>query len=365
MSMPETARSSRTQKLQPSGIGSSVEYPTRHGPHFALRPATMHPLRFEPIIKRLIWGGNRLGTVLRKPIGEGSQYAESWELSDHRTDVSVVADGPLAGMSLRDLVRYRTEELLGDSLSHLRQFPLLVKYIDAEQVLSVQVHPDDERGRRLANDNGKTETWVVIAAEPGSVIYAGLKPGVTREAFAAAIEAGEVEPLLHKIPATPGDCILIPAGIVHAIGAGVMLAEIQQMSDATFRVFDWNRLGVDGKPRPLHIAQALESIDFEAGPVEPIAPVATSLADGSGTVEILSRTEYFALERFHLQGPTEIGRTDRFTIVLAIDGDVRVEVDGASRIVPFGETALLPASIGPCRIAPAGGRATVVTCIVP
>jgi mannose-6-phosphate isomerase len=186
--------------------------------------APLYPLSFEPILKRLIWGGRRLETVLGKRLGDGSDYAESWEVSDHGEDVSKVADGPLAGATLRQLLRERPTELLGSALATHRQFPLLVKFIDAHQVLSVQVHPDDERGHSLAGDNGKTETWVVIHAEPGSVIYAGLNPGVTRADFAHAIETGTVEPLLHRFPARPGDCIFIPAGTVHAIGAGVMLA---------------------------------------------------------------------------------------------------------------------------------------------
>ena len=142
---------------------------------------SLHPLRFEPIFKRLIWGGRRLATVLGKPIGEGSEYAESWEISDHRDDVSRVAEGPLAGSTLRDLIRRHGEDLFGPAVGPREQFPLLVKFIDAQQDLSVQVHPDDDRGRRLANDNGKTETWVIVHAEPGSKIYAGLKPGTTRD----------------------------------------------------------------------------------------------------------------------------------------------------------------------------------------
>ena len=220
-------------------------------------------------MRRLIWGGRRLGTVLHKPIGDESDYAESWELSDYHDQVSVVEEGSLAGATLRDLVRSRGDELLGQALGPRDQFPLLVKFIDAHQDLSVQVHPDDETGRRLANDNGKTETWVILDTEPGSLIYAGLKQGVGRDEFAAAIAAGKVEHLLHSFEPRPGDCILIEAGTVHAIGAGVLLAEIQEMSDATFRIYDWGRMGPDGKPRQLHFARG-DGIDrFRPRPGRP------------------------------------------------------------------------------------------------
>lgn len=322
----------------------------------------LYPLRFEPILKELIWGGRRLGTVLNKPLGAGSRYAESWEVSDHRDDVSRVADGPLAGTSLRDLIRDRGEELLGEGVGPREQFPLLVKYIDAHQVLSVQVHPDDERGKRLANDNGKTETWVVLHSEPGSVIYAGLRDGVTRRDFARALEAGEVEPLLHRFDARPGDCILIPAGTVHAIGAGVLLAEIQQMSDATFRVHDWGRVGPDGQPRTLHPAEALESTDFEAGPVSPIAARPERIA--GGTRERLARSPFFALERLRLDGPAPVGDGRRFTILLGLSGTADVVHEGGTTPLGFGETLLLPASLRVCRVAPRG-EAEVLTCVVP
>ena len=181
---------------------------------------SLHPLRFEPIFKRLVWGGRKLATVLGKPIGEGSEYAESWEISDHRGDVSRVLDGPLAGSTLRELIASHGEGLFGPAVGAREQFPLLVKFIDARQDLSVQVHPDDDLGRRLANDNGKTETWVIVHADPGSKIYAGLKPGTTREAMARRDRPATVETLLHSFEARAGDCILIPAGTVHAIGAG-------------------------------------------------------------------------------------------------------------------------------------------------
>jgi mannose-6-phosphate isomerase len=323
---------------------------------------SLHPLRFEPIFKRLIWGGRRLATVLRKPIGEGSEYAESWEISDHRADVSRVADGPFAGSTLRDLVRLHGEDLFGPALGSREQFPLLVKFIDAQQDLSVQVHPDDARGRRLANDNGKTETWVIVHAEPGSKIYAGLRPGTTRQDMARAIEAGTVESLLHSFPARKGDCILIPAGTVHAIGAGVVLAEFQQMSDATFRLYDWDRVGHDGKPRQLHVAESLESIDFESGPIFPTEPTAEPTP--GGTVERLSRSDYFCLDRLTLTGSTAVGEPDRFTILLGIDGEVEVCSGEVTVTLGLGQTLLLPASIGACEVTPRG-VATLLTCVVP
>jgi len=324
---------------------------------------SLYPLRFEPILRRLIWGGRRLGTVLHKPIGEGNDFAESWELADYRDAVSVVSEGELAGTTLRDLVHQRGREVLGPGLSGRDEFPLLVKFIDAREVLSVQVHPDDEKGKLLAGDNGKTETWVVVDAEPESLIYAGLRPGVTREQFGAAIENGQVEPLLHRFPARPGDCIMIEAGTVHAIGAGVLLAEIQQMSDATFRVFDWGRVGADGRPRELHIREAMESTDFARGPVNPLIPARQPAGEGNSR-EGLSRCPYFALERWTISRPAVLGSTDRFTILMGMKGSAEVRHEGQGARLAFGQTLLLPAAVGPCEIVP-DGEAVVLTCVLP
>jgi mannose-6-phosphate isomerase len=323
------------------------------------------PLRFEPILKRLIWGGRRLGALLHKPIGPESDYAESWEISDHRHGQSVVLGGPMAGSTLHDLVRTRGPELLGTGIAPRDQFPLLLKFIDARQVLSVQVHPDDEQGRRLADDNGKNESWVVIDAEPGSLIYAGLRDGVTRPQFAEALEAGRVEDLLHAFEPRPGDCIHIPAGTVHAIGAGVLLAEVQQMSDATFRVYDWGRVGPDGTPRPLHIAEALEVTAFSGGPVGPVRPQPDPI-DG-GVLEHLVRCPYFALDRLRLSGSASIGAADRsrFTALVGLGGTASVRFDGRSYPIGLGQTLLLPASIGACPIESEGGEAVVLSCTLP
>jgi len=322
----------------------------------------LYPLRFRPILRRLIWGGTRLGTVLHKPIGDATDYAESWELSDYHDAVSIVEEGPLAGTTLRELVKNRGPELLGSASGPCVQFPLLVKFIDANQVLSVQVHPDQETGRRLAGDNGKTETWVILAAEPRSLIYSGLKSGVGPDEFVKAIQTRSVEGLLHSFEPTPGDCILIEAGTVHAIGAGVLLAEIQQMSDATFRVYDWGRVQPDGTPRALHVPQAMESINFDRGPVDPIKPQVDRLA--CGTRERLSRSDYFALERLAIRGPTTVDRSDRFTILMGLEGGCSVVCGGESVRLDFGQTLLLPATIGQCELVP-DGDAVILSCVVP
>jgi mannose-6-phosphate isomerase len=299
---------------------------------------------------------------LHKSIGEGSDYAESWELSDYHDAVSILEEGPLAGTTLRDLVKHRGIELLGGAVGPCEQFPLLVKFIDANEVLSVQVHPDQETGRRLAGDNGKTETWVILVAEPGSLIYSGLKPGVGPDEFAQAIRSESVEALLHSFEPEPGDCILIEAGTVHAIGAGVLLAEIQQMSDATFRVYDWGRLQPDGTPRALHVPQAMESIQFERGPVDPIKPEVEPIA--CGTRERLARSAYFALERLSIKGPASVGRSDRFTILMGLEGRCDVWCRGESVRLDFGQTLLLPAIVGECEAVP-HGNAVVLSCVVP
>ncbi len=224
------------------------------------------------------------------------------------------------------------------------------------------LHPDDELGRRLANDNGKTEAWVVIHSEPGSLIYAGLREGVTRRDFADALGSGDVEPLLHRFEAVPGDCIMIPAGTVHAIGAGVVLAEIQQMSDATFRVHDWGRLGADGKPRTLHLDKAIESTNFAAGPVEPLLPSPEPIP--CGTRERLASCPYFRLERLRLNGPATVGDPERFTILLGLGGEADVRYRDTITPLAFGQTLLLPAAIGSCEVVPRG-ESVVLTCVVP
>ncbi len=310
----------------------------------------LYPLRFRPLLRRYIWGGRKLESCLGKKLGPGDDYAESWEICDRGPDQSVVASGPLAGTTLGQLVAERGEELLGRHHPQTR-FPLLLKFLDAARTLSVQVHPDDARAAQLdPPDLGKTEAWVVLAAEPDSTIYAGLRSGVDRHGLAAAIRQGNCQEVLHQFHPAPGDCVFLPAGTVHALGKGLLVAEIQQASDTTYRLFDWNRTGPDGKPRPLHIEQGLEVIDDGRGPVEPQRPRPT----GRRGVSRLVECDKFLLDRWQYDSPRTAGGDRRCHILCVLEGALQVEGDPADALLPRGGTVLLPARIGPVELIPQG-----------
>jgi len=304
----------------------------------------LYPLTFRPVFKRYLWGGRRLGTLLGKPIGPEDDYAESWEVADHPHGQSVVASGPLAGKTLHELVVQRPDELLG-RCSPLPRFPLMFKFLDCQRDLSVQVHPDDAAAARLdPPDLGKTEAWVILHADPGSRVWAGLKAGIDRAALAEAVRRGRTADCLHWFEPRPGDCIFIPAGTVHALGAGLVVAEIQQASDTTFRLYDWDRVGPDGKPRPLHVAEALAVIDDRRGPVDPVLPQPTDRPQ----VERLVACDKFVLDRWRLKGAAVVGGDDRFHILSVLDGAARLE--GLEGPLRRGQTVLLPACLGPCAL---------------
>ncbi|NOY41155.1 MAG: class I mannose-6-phosphate isomerase [Planctomycetes bacterium] len=297
-----------------------------------------YPLRFQPLFRRYLWGGRRLATVLGKSIGVGDDYAESWEVVDHGQDQSVVLSGPAAGKTLREIVSGHAVELLGQHADET-QFPLLFKFLDCNRALSVQVHPNDEQGAKLVPpDLGKTEAWIVLAADPGSKVYAGLKPDVTREALRSALEAGTCDACLHEFEPQVGDCIFIEAGTVHALGAGLLIAEIQQASDTTFRLFDWNRVGADGNPRQLHVDESLATIDFSRGPVVPQQPISTGRAGRQRLVDC----DKFVLDRCHGNAAQTFGGDDRFHLLAILEG--AVEIAGEKFVA--GETCLLPAAAG-------------------
>jgi len=222
----------------------------------------VYPFKFKPIFKKRIWGGQKLREVFGKDTPAGEKIGESWELADLPEDKSVIENGRFAGRTLSSVIEKYPVQITGTEGFKL-PFPLLVKFLDAEDKLSVQVHPDAETCRRMGQGQPKTECWYIISAQPGSVIYKGLKKGVSKEQFASAIENGTVAELLQEIPVEAGQCHFLPAGTAHSIGAGLLIAEIQTPSDTTYRVFDWNRVDERGKPRQLHIEQALESIHFD------------------------------------------------------------------------------------------------------
>lgn len=302
----------------------------------------LYPFRFEPVLKRYLWGGRRLESVLGKRLPPGEDYAESWEIADHAAGQSVVAAGALKGATLQELVAHHGPRLLGKHAPQVR-FPLLFKLLDAQKVLSVQVHPTDAAAALLTPpDLGKTEAWVVLHAEPGSRVYAGLKPGCDRAALETAVANGTSDACLHSFEPQAGDCLFIPAGVVHALGAGLVIAEIQQASDTTFRLFDWNRVGADGLPRPLHIEQSLQATDFAIGPVNPQRPQVTK--HPSGQREVLVTCDKFVLERWQLSGPQQLGGDGRCYLICVIDGHISVAGDPHEQPLQRGQTMLLPAS---------------------
>lgn len=297
-----------------------------------------HILRFRPILKRLIWGGRRLGDMLGKPIGNETDYAESWEIVDHGADQSIVAEGLHEGLSLSDLVTTHRSWLLGPDSGH-NQFPLLLKFLDCSRVLSVQVHPNDAYGRTLSvPDRGKTEAWYVLHAEPESVIYAGLKAHVTRQDFEEAVKEDRVESVLHRFQTRVGDCVFIPAGTVHALGGGLVIAEIQQSSDTTFRIHDWNRLDASGKPRPLHLEQAMEVINFSDGPVDPIR----NSTEASGWQSLVECDKFTMKALNHHEAV--LGGDGRCHIVTVAQGIVTLKSEIQQLKLAIGETALVPAA---------------------
>jgi len=302
-------------------------------------------LRFRETFFERIWGGDRLRRHYGKSVPAGGPFGESWLIADHPQCESVVEGGPLAGATLRDIMREAPSALLGDvrPTPDLR-FPLLLKLIDAAEVLSVQVHPDDVAAVRLGEpDVGKTEMWYVVRAEAGAELICGLLPGTTRADFEAAIAAGTTDQLLKRFPAPEGTSVFVPAGTVHAICGGLLLAEIQQNSDITYRIFDWNRTDAQGKSRELHIDKSLEVMDFSGSHPGPATPRPTDTG-----IEELASCAYFTAERFQADasfGGSTHGKA--FHILLAYECPLTIGASGETMELAPGEAALIPASAGP------------------
>lgn len=297
-----------------------------------------YPLLTQPVFQDYIWGGRRLGTELGKAIPANGEWAESWEIVDHPQQQSVIVGGAADGMKLTDLATQHSQWLFGER--KLTSVPLLLKYLDCQRVLSVQVHPEDAYAQKMTPpDLGKTEAWYIVSADPGALLYAGLKAGTTKADLAIALEKGAVDACLHTIEPKAGDCVFIPAGTVHALGAGLLVAEIQQASNTTFRLFDWNRLGHDGQPRPLHIEQSMEVIDFASGP-RPIQEP-KSVSDGRDN---LVRCDKFVLDR--ITAPGNLGNAGEMHFVTVPHGSAMLRWGTSeSQSLKTGQSAILPAAL--------------------
>lgn len=273
----------------------------------------MEAIRFTPLYKTRVWGGRGLEQTYGRTLPDDAPYGESWEIVDRPDDQSVVAEGPLAGRTLHELWTSRREEIFGAGLPDAERFPLLVKVLDARDDLSIQVHPPAEIAPALGGEP-KTEMWYIADAEPGAKLYVGLKAGVTREEFETALGRGTAAESVHALEPWAGESIFIESGRLHAIGAGLLIHEIQQNSDTTYRVFDWNRVGLDGHPRDLHVEASLRSIDFNDYEPEMDAP-----RDG-----VLADCAHFRVEKFELRVGETFGNPDagRFAIYSVAEGRV-------------------------------------------
>lgn len=303
-------------------------------------------LTFEEGYFERIWGGTKLESVLGKTVPGAGPIGEAWLLADHPQHESVVAAGPHAGRTLRDLLEEDAASILGSnaSLTIHGRFPLLLKILDSAAPLSVQVHPDDDDAKRLNEpDVGKTEMWHVLEAEAGSELICGLDTSLTREDFQKAVDEGDVAAQLPRFPVSEGTSVFVPAGTVHAVGQGILLAEIQQNSDITYRVYDWDRLQDDGTPRQLHVERSLQAIHFgsrHGGAAKPLR-----CGKGASQRTVLAACKYFSAELVNLDGEhrRETGRTS-FHLLLGKSGTISVAAGASEAVAGPGEAVLVPGS---------------------
>ena len=311
------------------------------------------PLVFEPIFVPKLWGGRQLAELFDKPLPPDEPIGESWEVADLEAGQSVVARGPAAGQTLGELTHDWGEQLLGSVPPFEGRFPLLIKYLDAQQTLSVQVHPDEAYAQQHGGDvRVKNEAWYVLAAEPDGHIYRGFHPGVDEAALRAALAKGEVEPLLQRIPVRAGHCYYLPSGTIHALGAGVVVAEVQTPSNTTFRFFDWNRVDPStGKARALHIDEALACVRYDAAP--PAGEQQAHLATPWSAVTRLVRCPSFVLERVRITAGIDQELPYQAMVVwMVLEGKGEISYNGMNEPFPFGrgDCVVLPAGLQQARL---------------
>jgi mannose-6-phosphate isomerase len=301
----------------------------------------IYPLQFVPILKDRIWGGEKLKTVLNKPI-TSKNTGESWELSAVEGDVSVVSNGVLRGKSLMELITEMPNEILGTKVYSQfgKQFPLLFKYLDAHEDLSIQVHPNDELAKKRHNSFGKTEMWYVMQADPDARIIVGFKEDSNKEEYLKHLNDKTLVSILDEVKANAGDVFFLETGTVHAIGAGLVVAEIQQTSDVTYRLYDFDRTDAQGNKRELHIDLALDAINYKK--VETQKEYETKV----NTSNVVVDCPYFTTNLIPLESKVKISKSgETFTVYMCIDGDFKIEYEGFEGFYRKGDTVLVPAEI--------------------
>ncbi len=314
--------------------------------------ATLYPLKFTPILKEKIWGGNKIETILKHKISPLQNCGESWEISGIVDDESVVANGFLAENNLNELMEIYLTDLVGEKNyeKYGLGFPLLIKFIDAQDNLSVQVHPDDEFAQEKFGQNGKTEMWHVIQADKGAGLYVGFNQKITAQQYMDAVENGTLEDYLKFYPVKSGDTFMIPAGTVHAIGKGVLLAEIQQPSDITFRIYDWNRVDANGERRELHTEEAFEAIHSE----ENLGDFKVKYTPEKNKTVPLVQSPYFTtnLLEMDMQVEKSLINLDSFVIYMCLEGSAFLISNDFKERLETGEVVLVPAEIDHLTIIP-------------
>jgi mannose-6-phosphate isomerase len=324
----------------------------------------LYPLKLQPVYKEPIWGGRRLKEKFGKDI-PSDHTGESWEVACHPNGTSTIANGTLKGKSLKEVIETYGIDLLGSRIGEegIKKFPLLVKLIDASDKLSVQVHPGDEYAFKHENGElGKTEMWYVIHAEPETQLVYGVKPGVTKEQFRQGILNGNLEELLNFVDVQTGDVFFMPATTLHAIGKGLLIAEIQQNSDTTYRVYDWNRVDSSGNPRQLHIEKALDVTDLsDVTGKEKVEGI--SIHKGDHIRTYLAACKYFATEKLQIKVVShEMINGEKFDILMVVDGEGKIQYHDGQETFKSGDSFLIPANMGDYAIT---GNCTVIKSYVP
>lgn len=304
----------------------------------------LYPFKFKTIYKKRAWGGDKIQQNFI-PDAPKDQIGEAWLLSGLEDDLTEVSNGFLEENTINELTEVYMGDMVGDKIYDYfgYEFPLLVKLIDAKERLSVQVHPNNELAAKRHNAYGKSELWYVLDTTDEGALYLGFKKDVTKEKYLAALEIGEVEKLLNKVKVAKGDIYYIPAGTVHAIGAGVMVAEVQQTSDITYRIFDWNRTNEGGEPRPLHTELALDAINFEQGEIKNLKKPAKENSTTTIDTNEFFNTAVIDVTNVHYM---DYGKRDSFTVLLCLDGkgEIEYDIDGIETIQK-GELVLIPSEL--------------------